>query len=49
MEAAKAESKALEAKFEEVFRDELRSLAGAIQTSSKSSDEAVLTAQYVSS
>lgn len=47
MEAAKAESKALEAKFEDVFRDELRSLAEAIQNNSKSSDEAISTAKYV--
>lgn len=49
MEAAKAESKALEAKFEDVFRDELRSLTEAIKNSSKSSDEALSTAQYVHS
>lgn len=47
MEASKAESKALEAKFEDVFRDELRSLAEAIQNNSKSSDEAISTAKYV--
>ncbi|PVG00752.1 hypothetical protein CPB86DRAFT_700554 [Serendipita vermifera] len=48
MEALKAESRALDAKFEEVFKEELRSLADAIQQSSKKSDEANVTAERLS-
>jgi hypothetical protein len=45
MEALKAESRALDSKFEEAFKEELRSLAEAIQQSSKKSDDASVTAE----
>lgn len=45
MEALKAESRALNAQFEEAFREELRLLATEIQNSGKSTNDAQTTAQ----
>lgn len=47
MEALKAEQRSLDSKFEEAFKDELRSLAEAVASSSKSSDAATVTAKNV--
>jgi hypothetical protein len=47
MESLKAESRSLDARFEEAFKEELRSLAEAITNSSKTSEEAQSTAQLV--
>lgn len=49
MEALKAESRALDAKFEDVFKDELRSLTESIGNSTKASDDASSTVQEMSS
>jgi hypothetical protein len=45
MEALKAESRALDAKFEDIFKGELRSLTESIGQSRKSSDQASSTAR----
>lgn len=45
MEALKVEQRSLDSKFEETFKEELRSLAEAIASSSKSSDQATATAK----
>jgi hypothetical protein len=45
MEALKAESRTLDGKFEDVFKDELRSLTDSIGQSTKSSDQASSTVQ----
>jgi hypothetical protein len=47
MEALKAESRSLDARFEEAFKEELRSLAEVITKSSKTSDEAQYTVRLV--
>jgi len=45
MEALKAEARALDSKFEDIFKEELRSLTESIGQSTKSSDEASSIAQ----
>lgn len=47
MESLKAESRLLDARFEEAFKEELRSLAEAITNSSKTSEDAQSTARLV--
>ena len=48
MEALKVEQRELDAKFEEAYKEELRSLATALSENNKSSDDASATAKYVS-
>lgn len=48
MESLKTEQRKLDAKFEEAFKEELRSLAEAIADSSKSAEETQATAKCVS-
>lgn len=46
-EALKTESKELDAKFEEIIRNELQSLKDAVAKSNADSEHAATTAQYV--